>query len=430
MTAPDRPLRVVYIDGVGPFGGASRSLFEVVRALPPGTVDPHFVIQRGTVLGVYGQVARGIVTTRGLTRFDNTRASYYRGIRWLIVLRELFHFPFTLVALLRARRLWGEVDIVHVNEVTEIVPGILASRLLRAPLLVHVRSLQRGDASSWRSRWLNRKLRSAATAVIAIDENVRATLPPELDVDVIHNSFTAQHAPQRDQAFMLRLDALQPRSFKVGFVGNLHYSKGLFDLLEAARLIRAAGREVEFLIVGGATAQERGLKAWALGRAGLKQDVRARLLELREQYGLTDTFHLLGATTDIQCAYERMDVICFPSHFDAPGRPVFEAAFSGVPAIVAVTNPRPDTLIDGETGLAIPARDPEKLAAAILYFADRPQERLRMGENARRLAQANFVPERNAQKLLALYRRLAAVPSGATGRADTSGTQASIGAHE
>ena len=55
-----------------------------------------------------------------------------------------------------------------------------------------------------------------------------------------------------------KLDALRPASLKIGFVGNLHHSKGLFDLLEAAKLVRAAGRDVEYAIVGGVTVVDRG----------------------------------------------------------------------------------------------------------------------------------------------------------------------------
>jgi glycosyltransferase involved in cell wall biosynthesis len=85
---------------------------------------------------------------------------------------------------------------------------------------------------------------------------------------------------------------------------------------------------------------------------------------------------------------------------------VFEAAFFSVPSIVAVTNPLPDTLVDHETGLAIPGRNPQKLAEAIMHFADHPDELRRMGANARDLAERNFNPENNARKLLAIYRRV------------------------
>lgn len=402
----DRPLRVLYIDGDGPFGGSSRSLFEVISGMPAHAVEPHFVATHGTALDFYKRVAKDLVVTRGITKLDNTRYSYYRGRRWLVLLREAFHLPFTVAALLQAKRRWGRMDVIHVNELAYILPGMIAKRLFDAPLVVHVRSMQRVEERSWRCRWFNDKLKHGADVVVAIDENTRSTLPPSLPVTVIQNAFAARRSPQPDTAFLQKLERLRPDSMKVGFVGNLHHSKGVFDLLEAAKQVKAAGRKVDFVIIGGTTINDRGVAAWALTQAGLAQNVQAELHELVAREGMADCFHLLGPTLDIKSAYDRMDVLCFPSHFDAPGRPVFEAAFSAVPAIVAVRNPRPDTLVDRETGIAIPGREPHKLAEAILYFADNPQEVRRMGANAQRLAEANFDPEKNARKLLAEYRRV------------------------
>ncbi len=399
-------MKVLYLDGVGPFGGASRSLYEIIRALPAGSVQAHFIAVEGTVLPFYRELATDLVVVPGLTRFDNTRYSHYRGVRWLVLLREISHLPFTLFAIFKARRRWKSVDLIHVNEITEIVPALIACRVFNAPLVVHVRSLARVDARSLRCRWLNAALRHRAAAVVAIDESVRATLPADIPVDVIHNSFTPRRASNTDANLLARLDALRPESLKIGFIGNLHHAKGLFDLLEAAKLVRAAGRDVEFVIVGGVTRPDRGLKAWLLARLGLAQDVHARLIEQITVAGLTETFHLLGATADIQCVYDKIDVLCFPSHFDAPGRPIFEAAFSSVPCIAAINAPRPDTLVDGETGLAVPPMNPPKLADAILHFANRREEVGRMGAHARELALRNFDPGRNAQRLLAVYTRI------------------------
>jgi glycosyltransferase involved in cell wall biosynthesis len=326
-------------------------------------------------------------------------------MRWLVLLREIFHMPYTITALLKARRKWKQVDLIHVNEFVYIIPALLAKRIFRAPLVVHVRSLARKDASI-RTRWLNAILAHEADAVVAINENTRATLPDELPVEVIHNSFTDKRTPQPDPHIADKLDALRPSSLKVGFVGNLHHSKGLFDMLEAAKLIRQAGRDVEFLIVGGATLEDKGLKAWMLAHAGLAQNVQAELAARVKLEDLSDCFHLLGATLDIKCVYDRLDVLLFPSHYDAPGRPVFEAAFSSVPCIVSVNKPLADTLVHGETGLAIPAQNPAKLAEAILYFADNPSEIQRMGANAKQLAVSNFDPATNARKLLSVYTRV------------------------
>ena len=75
-------------------------------------------------------------------------------------------------------------------------------------------------------------------------------------------------------------------------------------------------------------------------------------------------------------------------------------------SIVSVNTPLSDTLIHGETGLAIPAKDPQKLAEAILYFANNPIEIKRMGANARQLAISNFDPATNAKRLLEVYNRV------------------------
>ncbi|WP_394999816.1 glycosyltransferase family 4 protein [Acinetobacter sp.] len=399
-------MKVLYIDGDGPFGGASRSLFEAVRALPDGTVEAYFVASSGTALYFYRQIAKEIIETRGMTKFDNTRYGYYRGVRWLVLLREIFHLPFTVIALLKARRRWKQIDLIHLNEFVYIIPAIFAKFIFRVPLIVHVRALARKNDNSRRTRWFNKILAHSVDAVVAINENTRASLHDELPVDVIQNSFTSVRVSEVDPGILAKLDALRCGSLKVGFVGNLHHSKGLFDILDAAKLIRQSGRDVEFLIVGGTTLVDKGLKAWLLARAGLAQNVQVELDMRVKQDDLFDSFHLLGSTLDIKCIYDKLDVLLFPSHYDAPGRPVFEAAFSEVPCIVSVEKPFADTLVHGQTGLAIPAKNPEKLADAILYFADNPSEVQRMGSNAKRLAELNFDPAINACKLLEIYKRV------------------------
>ena len=118
--------RVLYIDGVGVYGGACRSLFENVRLLKGKDVDPYFIIQKGSVLKYYGQLSNKIISVLGISRFDNTEYSYYKGFRWLILLREIFFIPFTLYAFINAKLKWKKFDIIHVNELTEILPILLS----------------------------------------------------------------------------------------------------------------------------------------------------------------------------------------------------------------------------------------------------------------------------------------------------------------
>lgn len=398
-------IKVLYLGGVGPFGGASRSLYEAVRALPSDSFEPYFLMPSGTAMDVYRRVAADSIAVGGVSRFDHTRDSHYRGTRWMVVAREVKNIPSTIAGLLKARRRWPDIDLIHVNEITEIIPALLAKRLWRVPLVVHVRALVHNDAKLLRTRALTAMLRKA-DAIVAIDQNVRARLPADLPVEVIHNAFSPEPQEKVDTAYLARLDALKGDSLKVGFVGNFMRSKGLVELIEAARIVAERGGNVEYFIVGGGLTSGGGIARRVLRMARLDQNVEDTIRDLIARYELGHIVHLLGPTRDIQRVYPHMDVLAFPSQLDAPGRPVFEAAFYGIPSIVATKTPMPDTLEDGQTGLAIARPEPELLAEAILA-CDRDRARVAtMGENAHRLAIRNFRPGPNVAKLAALYRRL------------------------
>lgn len=400
-------MNVLYIDGVGPFGGASRSLFEAARALQNKGVKSYFVAARGTALEFYGQVAEELIATRGLTRFDNTHYSHYHGLRWLVLIREIFYLPYMLFSIKKAHGLWHKkIDIIHVNEITEIIPGLFAKMLFKVPMVVHVRSPQWANQRSLRSRLINGMLKTSADAVIAINSTTRVTMPADMRIDIIQNSFTPKRSPESDPTMLKKLEMLGASSLKIGFVGNIQVSKGILELVEAARLLNEQNADVEFVIIGGHTRVDKGVVGWVLRKAGLVQDVVQEVGRRIKEYRLEKIFHLLGATSDIQCVYERLDVIVFPSHFDAPGRPVFEAAFSAVPSIVCVSKPLPDTLVHNVTGLAIPSRDPVALLEAIQYFERNRGEVRRMGQQAQKLAIENFEPIRNADRLFDVYKRV------------------------
>jgi glycosyltransferase involved in cell wall biosynthesis len=172
----------------------------------------------------------------------------------------------------------------------------------------------------------------------------------------------------------------------------------------AAKILVDRGIDVEFVIVGDNAAPSRGLKARLSQFLGLQQNVKAEVMAEIERLGLSDRFHMLGFTARIAEAYELMDVLCFPSHFDAPGRPIFEAAFAGVPAIAALNQPMPDTLVHGVTGLAVPPRNARALAEAIATLALDRNTAESMGQAAKSMAKEKFAPKKNAGLLLETYR--------------------------
>jgi glycosyltransferase involved in cell wall biosynthesis len=399
-------LRVLYIHPIGAFGGASRSLLELLRGFPDGAVEPRILAARGQAADAFEGAGFPVVRAGGLTQVDCTRFGHYRGLRWLIVLRELWYLPATLRALRRARREWPSVDLVHVNEVTAIIPALMARRMFGRPLVVHARSVQQDRGIPRRRRALARLLGRHADAIIAIDAAVAASLPGGLHVDVVHNSFTPQPEGPTPPAVEKLAARLRPGSLRVGMVGNLLALKGVYEFLEAARLCARRGVDADFVLVGDNPRRLDGIKGAALKLSGFARDVAGDVERFVADHGLDDRVHRVPFTAEISAVYRLLDVVCFPSLLDAVGRPVLEAAWFGVPSIAAVDRPFPDTFVDGETGVRIPARDPRALADAIAGLAaDRTSVR-RMGAAARRLAEANFDARKNASRVLDLYRRI------------------------
>ena len=80
----------------------------------------------------------------------------------------------------------------------------------------------------------------------------------------------------------------------------------------------------------------------------------------------------------------------------------------GVPVIATDVRGCRQAVEDGVSGLLVPVRDPEALAAAVARLATDPSERLRMGAAARERALASFDQRRCIDLTIATYARLLA----------------------
>lgn len=412
-------MRVLYLHPAAAFGGASKSLIELFGRLRKLDVEGVVLTPDGSVCEAFSKAGLEVRTVLGLSQFDNTRYGHYRRLRWIILLRELCFLPFSIAALWRIRR--DIFDLIHVNEVTLLPLGLLAKWWLRLPLVVHVRSLQCTPGSSRRTRWINACLRRYADAVVAIDHTVARSLEPGLRLTVVHNAIQVDTSEQALQ------DALGDEPVRVGYLGVLLALKGIFELAEAIRILKERGVRIQCVVAGENARKLSGLKAWMLRRLGFARDVRAELEAFIACHGLEQEIKLLGFVADVRALYPHLDILCFPSYLNAAGRPVFEAAFFGVPSIVAVEDPPPDSILHGVTGLALPRPDPVLIADAIQRLALDRGYRQQLGVQARIWAEENFAIARSADSMVAIYRSLLARNEGASGGGTHEGDIGSFG---
>jgi len=315
-------------------------------------------------------------------------------------LRELAYIPFTVLGLLQAKFRWKEIDIVHINEVTNLLSIMLAKLIFNCPIIVHVRSVQQTQGSALRKRLVHWVLGMADT-VIAIDMTVRRSLPETIDVQVVHNGFN--HTQGKQQKRNYADNSFSEKPMVVTFVGSLSIMKGIVELLDAAKLCKKNKLNIEFLIVGEAPRKLPALKAYIYSKLGLSIDIDRYCREFIKENQLENTIKFSGFTMDIESVYLGADVLCFPSHLNAVGRPVIEAAIYKVPSIVSIDHLSEDTIIDKSTGICIKEKSADDLFGAIKYFYEQPHEIHRMGLNSFDLAQENFNIHENAKRVVGIY---------------------------
>lgn len=170
----------------------------------------------------------------------------------------------------------------------------------------------------------------------------------------------------------------------IGMVARVDAMKDHATFLAAAARVAARRPDVAFLLAG------RGTEGLALPA------------------GLAGRLHALGERDDIAAILTALDLAVLSSAF-GEGFPnvLGEAMACGVSCIA--TDVGDSAAIIGDTGLVVPARDPEALAAAILSWLDRdPAARREAGAAARRRIVEDYALPAIAERYARLYEDLAA----------------------
>ena len=100
--------------------------------------------------------------------------------------------PIHFFWVMKVKKKWPKIDIVHVNDITNIPSILIAKFLFKCPIFVHVRSVQE---KYWQNRLkIRNRILSMVDQVIAIDSTVKCSSLDHINVKVVHNGFNAEEA--------------------------------------------------------------------------------------------------------------------------------------------------------------------------------------------------------------------------------------------
>ncbi len=115
-----------------------------------------------------------------------------------------------------------------------------------------------------------------------------------------------------------------------------------------------------------------------------------------------------GFRTDISDCLGEFEVFCMPSQAEGLGSAALEAMAARLPVVTTNAGGLAEVFKDGQNGLVVPPRNPERMAEAICQMLRDPTAAKRMAEAGRRTVEGEYATDRMVERTLALYEELLA----------------------
>lgn len=390
---PDRkPLKVLYLSAEGLLGGAERSLYELLTALPEDRVEAHACVPPEGSLARLCALAEVPVHPVPLRRFRRTLNVFLLFGQ----VRALFHAAKDIGQLVADLG----IDLLHANTDSAALVAWEVARETGCPFVWHCRDLRPLGP-------MTKALGSASVCAVAISNAVAEHLrlqgvPVEHIRKVLNGVDLRRFAGVADEP---RHDAVRAQTR--GYLGVGADEPLLIDIggwvpwkrhelfLEALAKVRQTHPHARGLLVGSDLFQQN--------------SAYAELLDARiEDLGLEDALLVLQQRDDIPELLAASDVLVSTSEREPFGRVLVEAAAAGLPVVSTASGGKVEIVEHGVTGLLTPPGEAGPLAEACASLLGDSAKRMAMGAAARKRAAGQFDILRTAQEMVTLYEDLVA----------------------
>ena len=294
----------------------------------------------------------------------------------------------------RLARQLREADVVHTHtHLAARVLARLAATSGRAAVVDHLHienhfRPQRLSAAGLRA--LDNATARLSARLLAVSNDTRRAFEAQgYPVDRIETVPNGIALPVRDASNGLRAElGVPPQAPLAGEIARLCDVKGQRELIQAAARVPdlhvvLAGEDLE---AGGA--------------------YRESLVAEAERAGVADRVAFTGFRP-AETVLGALDVFVLPSWIEGMPITVLEAMAHRKPVVATPVGGTPELVVDGETGLLVPPRDPEALAEALRSLVADPERARRLGEAGYARVAERFTVDRMTTRVLEVYDEVA-----------------------
>jgi glycosyltransferase involved in cell wall biosynthesis len=370
-----RKIRLAYVIKSMTIGGSQTHLTQVLRLLDRRRFTPalYCLTGEGPLLET--------VRAAGIPLIDGGARHGFKGHWGLAAVLRLARF-------LREQR----TDVVHNYLLRANAIGSIAARLARVPVVLcskrgchERRGLELALARV--GNWLADRITVNAEAVREfVHANERC--PKEKMVVIPSGVDTDRFRPLTGDGFKARLGLPQDRRV-IGVVTRMRVRKGVEEFIRAVGRVRQAHPDVHAVIVG-------------------EVDLDDSLQALVSSLGLQNHLSLLGRRSDMPDVYAAFDVFVLSSHDEGMSNAILEAMAMEKAVVATDVGGTGEVVRHGHTGLLVPPKDPEALAAAINEMLAQPARAGEMGRLGRRIVEDRFSAHAMVRQMEQLYLDLVA----------------------
>ena len=250
---------------------------------------------------------------------------------------------------------------------------------------------------SLRHRVVRRLYAPFVSHYIALSAHLEAYLtetvgiPPKRVSRICNGVDPRLFAPGADRSEVKGLPFGRDDYWLVGAVGRLQAIKDQLNLVEAfARWLardEAARARARLIIIGDGPLRSE--VEQAVAAAGLRKHV-----------------WLAGERSDVPKIMGALDCFVLPSRAEGISNTLLEAMACALPVVATQVGGNRELVLAGETGLLVPAQDPEALAEALASYFNDAHQAVAHGLAARQRAEAEFSLDVMVSRYLACYDRL------------------------